>query len=440
MEDTILTRFRTQLYTQLRPYNRADCIMDAVDALASAVGVRSPVELTLLPAFRKRHYSTLYQAVDAFRLSESTLLGLYVAHLPKQEKRGFHLFAVDTTPHPRPHARCLQDRGYVYTPQVPGNKPVTIGHRYSLLAYLPEKDPQAPAWSPFVSVRRVGTGQDPEALGCQQVRKLLEVHPAPAGDILTLGDSRYSKPCFVYPLVREKTNILVRLRCNRVVYTAPASSQGRGHPRWYGKRFALHEPASWPEPDKEAAWSGTTKKGKELVFHAQAWYDIRMRGSRSYPMHGCPFTLVRIEVRTPKGELVYSRPLWLALFGPLRQRLSLEEVYKAYLQRFDQEHGQRLVKQKLLATAYHTPDVEHEQHWWNMVALAYFQLWLARGLAGVVLRPWEKYLPQWRNGKSLHLSPGLIQRDFGRIIWQIGTPAHRLKPRGKPLGLSLIHI
>jgi len=126
---------------------------------------------------------------------------------------------------------------------------------------------------------------------------------------------------------------------------------------------------------------------------------------------------------------VYSRPLWLALFGPLRQRLSLEEVYKAYLQRFDQEHGQRLVKQKLLATAYQTPDVEHEQRWWNMVALAYFQLWLARGLAGVVLRPWEKYLPQWRNqGKSLHLSPGLIQRDFGRIIWQIGTPAHRLKP------------
>jgi len=241
----------------------------------------------------------------------------------------------------------------------------TIGHRYSLLAYLPEKDPQAPAWSPFVSVRRVGTGQDPEALGCQQVRKLLEVHPAPAGDILTLGDSRYSKPCFVYPLVREKTNILVRLRCNRVVYTAPASSQGRGHPRWYGKRFALHEPATWPEPDKEAVWSGTTKNGKELVFHAQAWYDIRMRGSRSYPMHGCPFTLVRIEVRTPKGELVYSRPLWLALFGPLRRRLSLEEVYKAYLQRFDQEHGQRLVKQKLLATAYHTPDVEHEQRWWN---------------------------------------------------------------------------
>jgi len=152
--------------------------MEAVDALASAVGIRSPVELTLLPAFRKRHYSALYQAVDAFRLSESTLLGLYVAHLPKQEKRG-----------------------YVYSPQVPGNKPVTIGHRYSLLAHLPG----------LVIVRRVGTWQAPEVLGCQQVRKLLEVHPAPAGDILTLGDSRYSKPAFVYPLVREKTNILCPL-------------------------------------------------------------------------------------------------------------------------------------------------------------------------------------------------------------------------------------
>jgi hypothetical protein len=146
MKDTPLARFRAQLYGQLHLYNRADVIMDAVDALASAVGIRSPVELTLLPAFRERHYSALYQAVRAFRLSESVLLRLYVAQLPEAQERPFHLFAVDTTPHPRPHARCLEDRGYVYTSTpVAGQKPVTVGHRYSLLAYLPEKSaPQAP--------------------------------------------------------------------------------------------------------------------------------------------------------------------------------------------------------------------------------------------------------------------------------------------------------
>lgn len=77
MQDTPLARFRAQLYAQLHLYNRADVIMDAVDALASAVGVRSLVELTLLPAFRGRHYSALYKAIAAFPLSENHRLHRY---------------------------------------------------------------------------------------------------------------------------------------------------------------------------------------------------------------------------------------------------------------------------------------------------------------------------------------------------------------------------
>jgi len=438
MKDTPLAHFRAQLYSQLHLYNRADCIMEAVDTLASAVDIHSPVELTLLPVFHRRHYSALYQAVRAFRLSESTLLRLYVAQIPQAHQRQFHLFSVDTTPHPRPYARCVEDRGYVYSPTpVAGQKPVTVGHLYSLLAYLPEKaKPQDPPWSPFLSVQRVGTKEDPEEIGCQQVRRLLQVYPAPAGRILTLADSRYSKPAFVYPLGAE-SNVLVRLRCNRVVYTQPALKKAqRGHPLWYGERFALSDPSSWPEPDQEATWTGTTKKGRPLVFHAQAWYEMRMRGSRTYPMHRCPFTLVRIVMTTTKGEPVYARPLWLAFFGPLRRKLSLQEIYSAYAQRFDQEQGHRFLKQKLLATSYRTPEVVNEEIWWKLVLLAYFQLWLARNLAGVVLRPWEKYLPQWRSTSlaSRSLSPALVQRDFGRIICQIGTPAQRLRPRGNPRG------
>lgn len=229
-------------------------------------------------------------------------------YLPQAQARRFHRCAVDTTPHPRPHAACLEDRQYVHAPNpVPGQKPVTVGHRYSLLAYLPEKrDPQAPPWSPFLSARRVSSQEDPEEVGCQQVRQLLQVHPAPAAEILVLGDSRYSKPAFVYPLVaEEQTNVLVRLRHNRVVYTAPppAEPSQRGHPRWYGERFALQDPTTWPAPDVETSWPATTKKGRRRIIHAQAWYEMRLRGTRAYPMHRCPFTLVRIVVTTPEGEL-----------------------------------------------------------------------------------------------------------------------------------------
>jgi hypothetical protein len=161
-------------------------------------------------------------------------------------------------------------------------------------------------------------------------------------------------------------------------------------------------------------------------------------------MHRCPFTLVRIVVTTPEGKPVYARPLWLALFGPLRRTLSLQAIYTAYVQRFDQEHGRRFVKQRLLATAYQTPEVIHEERWWQLVLPAYFQLWLARDLAHLLLRPWEQYLPQWRaqgtERASRSLSPALVQRDFDRIIRRMGTPAHRpgtgrrLKPRGNPRG------
>lgn len=48
------------------------------------------------------------------------------------------------------------------------------------------------------------------------------MHPSPQEEILTVGDSRYSKPTFVYPLVvEEASNVLVLLRHNRVVYTSP---------------------------------------------------------------------------------------------------------------------------------------------------------------------------------------------------------------------------
>ena len=63
-----------------------------------------------------------------------------------RKERPFRLLAVDTVPHPRPFTDCLQDRGYIYQPNLtPGGKPVAVGHstgatalRPSLLAFLPD--------------------------------------------------------------------------------------------------------------------------------------------------------------------------------------------------------------------------------------------------------------------------------------------------------------
>ena len=71
------------------------------------------------------------------------------------------------------------------------------------------------------------------------------------------------------------------------------------------------------------------------------------------------------------------------------------------------------------------------ENWMQIVALVYMQLWLARDLAEALPRPWERYLPETKRETA---SPSTVQRDFGRIIRQIGTPAEAPKPRGKSPG------
>ena len=63
--------------------------------------------------------------------------------------------------------------------------------------------------------------------------------------------------------------------------------------------------------------------------------------------------------------------------------------------------------------------------------LAYVQLFMARKLAHNLPRPWERYLPIKDEQVA---NPTQTQRDFSRIIDEIGTPAKAPKGRGKSAG------
>ncbi len=82
-------------------------------------------------------------------------------------------------------------------------------------------------------------------------------------------------------------------------------------------------------------------------------------------------------------------------------------------------------------TAYSTPDVEHEENWFKLTLLAYVNLWVARNLAVVLPRPWEQYL---KANESVKITPSLVQRDFSRIISQMGTITKSPKRRGYSKG------
>jgi hypothetical protein len=445
-----LEQFRRQVYHSLDL--RADATMDLIDALSSNTTARSVVELSLNPLFR-REYSSVFDAIDNFvqassleqaaaerHRKEQELMRIIAQTLPPPQTRKFWLFGTDATSIPRPFASTLPDRGFVYQPNPIGsNKPVTIGHQLLMLAFLPEKTNAAdPAWIVPLLVRRITTQETETEVGVELVASLMSDETLPFHQDLSVQvqDSRYSIPKFLSPMARyENLVTIARLRSNRVLFRPPESipeeATGPGHPTWYGQRFALSDPTTWGEPDQVAQTTHTSRRGRTYTVYIEAWDPLLMRGQRDAPMHQSPFTLVRIRLLDAQGRPVFKRDLWLVVMGQRRHALSLLEVYAAYRQRYDLEHFFRFGKQRLLLASYQTPDDEHAAYWWQLVLLAYVQLWLARALVQRMPRPWERYLPQPESGVA---SPSTTQRDFGRIIGQIGTPAAAPKPRGNSPG------
>ena len=79
--------------------------------------------------------------------------------IPAPRQRKFWLLGTAVTYLSRRFARTLADRTFVHQPNaIKGNKPITIGHDYSVLSYLPEKAAaQSPPWIVPLIVRRVSS-------------------------------------------------------------------------------------------------------------------------------------------------------------------------------------------------------------------------------------------------------------------------------------------
>ena len=445
-----LRQFRGDLYAVL--LQRPAAILDLLDALASNTQARSPVELSLNALFR-RQYGSVYDAVDSFFVPTTTatasierhshalrVLRLLAGILPRPQQRKFWLFGVDRTPAPRRFAETLADRTYVHQPNtLRVNKPVTLGHDYLVLAALPEKPPATPPWLMPLLVRRIGSQETANQVALAQIQSVVSDVTLPFHGALCVqvADSGYSGVPFLAPLAALPNWVsVIRLASNRVVYYPPPTPSEPppptvGHPTWYGPRFALNAAQTWGPPDQEAHTTFTTRPGRPYTVQLQGWCNLRMRGADGVAMHDHPFTVVRARVLDAAGQPIHQRAMWLLVVGQRRAELSLVEIWDAYRQRYDLEHFFRFGKQRLLLTACQTPDVRREENWWQLAQLAYAQLWLAQPLATALPRPWERYLPPAAPGSA---SPAMVQRDFGRIIATVGTPARAPKPRGNAPG------
>ena len=84
-----------------------------------------------------------------------------------------------------------------------------------------------------------------------------------------------------------------------------------------------------------------------------------------------------------------------------------DELWRAYLARFDEEHAFKFAKGTLGLTAAKVRTPAQADRWARLVMAAYAQLLLARPLTADLRRPWEK-----RPDPTRPLSPGESAAGF----------------------------
>jgi hypothetical protein len=424
--------------------------MDLIDAVSAMTTADSVVKLSLSDLFR-RTYSSLTDVLsslfrtnlktpptdegrqkEAFKVTQ--LLAEKCAPNPLEESRV--LFAIDCTANPRIYANKVNDRTSVHAPNhVPGQKPITIGHEYSVLAYLPNgAEERELHWVVPLSVERVRSDQSGPQVGLKQLEEIANQTAFKDHFCINVADAAYSTKEWVIGVSKWPHVVqIARMRGNRKLFRMPAanSQRRRGRPQVYGDELLLQDPS---EPDLEEVTTMTTRKGKECLVLLQRWNDVIMQGSKKERTHEHPFDLLRVTVTDKKGKPVYRRPLWVMITGARRREVCSKDAHAAYGRRYDIEHFFRFGKQRLQLVNSQTCETYHEENWHWIGLLAYNMLYHARSLASAARYPWEKKKIQILSSIE---RPSQVQRDYRRIIQEIGTPAPVPKPRGKSPGRRL---
>ncbi len=476
-----LREFRARLYECLTA--RPDASFELVDAILCADhAVTSLVQLSLVPEFRRGH-GALYAALADGEIDGEALAALLTGTLPRlvggdqarawtraHDKIGYGLleralaglpaqaaaqvreacarwkrqrFAIDATPYPRPDAECSPGREHVHHDacRCDGTRKTIPGWEYQFTAAIGHL---RTAWAALIDVER--TTQATRTLQTiRQVKNLLRrLHAAGTGGTgapLVIFDAGYSAAALTAGLAGCPVHLLVRLPVRSVFYYDPATWPGKqGRPGKRGMRVACHKhddpDQSNPEPGESLVLPGTPLYGTVRV---DAWREVHplIHGDRGWfagwdgNLPALRGTLLHVTVDHLPGGREPLKAMWLWHAGPAP--LSLDELWRACLARFDEEHAFKFAKGTLGLTAAKVRTPQQAGRWARLVMAAYAQLLLARPLAADLRRPWEK-----RPDPARPLSPGRVRRGFPNIRPRLGTPARVANPArpgpGRPKG------
>jgi len=365
----------------------------------------------------RRKWPSLYKAVEQGTLNTDWLSSFLAQQVPR---KGLQYFSLDGTAWPRPRARTLDDRQYVYHPTAAVNGgSVCIGYPYSLLDWAPEAHT---SWSLSVSVERISSASSAREVGIAQIQALSQARQNRSDGLdIVAADGKYGNAGFLRPLQGQNCGLVVRLRKDRVLYHAPEQPEKRkrGRPRIHGQRFAFKEPDTWGQPDEKACF----EHPRLGLVQLQRWNGLH--GQRDPDV---PFDVIRAGIHLERDKP--PRPIWLAWQPPVvipwEVALDTRSIWQAYVHRWPVEPSIRFRKQHLGWTRPQFQDKHCGDRWSWLVALAVWLFYLARPIVQDNPLPWQK--PQQ------HLTPQRVRQAFPLIFQQFGTPAKAPKVRGKPPG------
>src|ERR1035441_2147796 len=183
----------------------------------------------------------------------------------------------------------------------------------------------------------------------RQIRNLLRrLHAAGHGDRgapLVIMDAGYSAAALTCALRGQGVHLLIRLASDQVFYSQPVTWPGKaGRPVRHGIPVACADSrqAGNPEPDETLTLPGTPQYG---TVEVAAWHQVHplIHGDRGSSAGGqgelpiLPGPVLRVTVEhLPDGRKPH-KTMWLWHAGPAP--LSPDELWRAYLARFDEEHN-----------------------------------------------------------------------------------------------------
>jgi len=303
------------------------------------------------------------------------------------------------------------------------------------------------SWTAPVDVQRLLRllpTQTASALAIEQRKAFVARRPAAiagAARPFFLFDAGYSLMDLAHGLADTPVALLIRLRSDRHFFTDPAPGSGArtGRPRRNGTKFVCADPATWPLPAAEYR-SEDEHYGEVRVL---AWTGLHTYVRR--PVHQATYrprayiygVVLRVQVTRLPGHTRKPQVLWLWWqggqrgHGPTHGPTPLPDLaflWQAYTRSYAIEQTFRFLNQGLNWVKPRVRLPTQADRWTWLVAAAYTELRLARGLAAEQRLPWERPLP------PAQLTPGRVQRAFSTLLVSLGTPAAAPKPCGRSPG------